>query len=114
MKQVAIVSGEREDRGVEQVKTHTTELSALRDDELIALVARRQEQALGAIYDRYGRLVYAVALRITGDRETTEEVVQDVFQNIWQSAAGFQANVGSFSSWLLSITRHRAIDTTRS
>lgn len=92
----------------------TNELAQLRDDELIALIVRRQETALGALYDRYGRLVYAIALRITGDRQTTEEVVQDVFQNIWQSAAGFQASSGSLSSWLMGISRHRAIDATRS
>lgn len=90
------------------------ELAALRDEELVALLLRRQEAALGAVYDRYGRLVYTVALRITGDRETAEEVVQDVFQNIWQAAGSFQPQLGSFSSWLLGITRHRAIDATRS
>lgn len=99
---------------MEQAKAPADDIASLRDDELILLVARRQEQALGAIYDRYGRLVYAVALRITGDRQTAEEVVQDVFQNIWNSAAGFQSNVGSLSSWLMGITRHRAIDATRS
>lgn len=90
------------------------ELAALRDEELMALVLRRQEAALGALYDRYIRLVYAVALRITGDRETAEEVVQDVFQSIWQTAGSFQPGVGSFSAWLLGIARHRAIDATRS
>lgn len=99
---------------MEQANATATQLAALRDDELMTLVLQRHEPALGSIYDRYGRLVYAVALRITGDRQTAEEVVQDVFQNIWQSAAGFQAGVGSFSSWLLGITRHRAIDATRS
>jgi RNA polymerase sigma-70 factor (ECF subfamily) len=84
------------------------------DEELMALVLRRQEAALGALYDRYSRLVYTVALRITGDRETTEEVMQDVFQNVWQAAASFQPGVGAFSSWLLGITRHRSIDVTRS
>jgi RNA polymerase sigma-70 factor, ECF subfamily len=91
-----------------------TELTSVSDEELMALVLRRQEAALGALYDRYSRLVYAVALRITGDRETTEEVVQDVFQNVWQAAASFQPGVGAFSSWLLGITRHRSIDVTRS
>jgi RNA polymerase sigma-70 factor (ECF subfamily) len=80
----------------------------------MALVLRRQEAALGTIYDRYIRLVYAVALRITGDRETAEEVVQDVFQNVWQAAGSFQPGVGSFTAWLLGIARHRAIDATRS
>jgi RNA polymerase sigma-70 factor (ECF subfamily) len=90
------------------------ELASLRDEELVELVLRHKDAALGAIYDRYGRLVYTVALRITGDRETAEEVVQDVFQNVWQAAGGFQAGLGSISSWLLGITRHRAIDATRS
>lgn len=99
---------------LEQANAPAMELAVLRDDELIALVQRRHEQALGAMYDRYGRLVHTVALRITGDRQTAEEVVQDVFQNIWQSAATFQIGLGSFSSWLLGITRHRAIDATRS
>jgi RNA polymerase sigma-70 factor (ECF subfamily) len=90
------------------------ELASATDEELMALVLRRQEAALGAIYDRYIRLVYAVALRITGDRETAEEVVQDVFQNVWQAAGSFQPGVGSFAAWLLGIARHRAIDATRS
>ena len=96
------------DRGTVQ------ELASATDEELMALVLRRQEAALGALYDRYIRLVYAVALRITGDRETAEEVVQDVFQNVWQAAGSFQPGVGTFAAWLLGIARHRAIDATRS
>lgn len=83
------------------------------DAALLARVVRREEQALGAIYDRYHRLVFAIALRITADRAAAEEVVQDVFQAVWQSALGFRAD-GSFRSWLIGITRHRAIDMTRS
>jgi RNA polymerase sigma-70 factor (ECF subfamily) len=83
------------------------------DEELIARVCWREEPALGAIYDRYSRLIYTIALRIVGDREVAEEVVQDVFQAVWQSAGSFQPN-GSFSAWLIGIARHRAIDATRS
>ena len=89
-------------------------MTALRDEELLAMVIQRQERALGQLYDRYGRLVYTIALRITGDRQTAEEVVQDVFQNVWQAAGSYQAGIGQFSSWLLGISRHRAIDATRS
>lgn len=99
---------------MERADATAAELSVLRDEELLALVLRRREAALAAIYDRYGRLVYTVALRITGDRQTAEEVVQDVFQNVWQAAGTFQPGVGAFSSWLLGIARHRAIDATRS
>ncbi len=87
---------------------------ALRDDELIALVARREEAALGQIYDRYGGLVYTIALRVTGDRQTAEEVVQDVFQSVWQTAAGYQPGRGACAAWLVGIARHRAIDAIRS
>lgn len=83
------------------------------DEELIARVCWREEPALGEIYDRYNRLVYAIALRIVGDRESAEEVAQDVFQAVWQSAGSFQPD-GNFSAWLIGIARHRAIDTTRS
>jgi RNA polymerase sigma-70 factor (ECF subfamily) len=100
-------------RSVDQADVLSAELTALRDEQLVRLVVQRDERALGVLYDRYIRLTYAVALRVTGDRETAEEVVQDVFQAVWQSAAGFQPAVATFSSWLLGITRHRAIDATR-
>lgn len=99
---------------VNEAVTNAAQLNSLRDEALLALIARREEVALGILYDRYIRLVYSVALRITGDRQTAEEVVQDVFQNVWQTASSFQPEVGSCSTWLLSIARHRAIDATRS
>lgn len=83
------------------------------DEELIARVRWHEEPALAAIYDRYSRLIYTIALRIVGDRESAEEVTQDVFQAVWQSAGSFQPT-GNFSAWLIGIARHRAIDATRS
>lgn len=83
------------------------------DRVLVARVLRREEGALDQIYTRYGRLVYAIALRITGDIPAAEEVVQDVFQAVWQSIASFQPD-GNFVAWLIGIARHRAIDATRS
>jgi RNA polymerase sigma-70 factor (ECF subfamily) len=83
------------------------------DEELIARVRWHEEPALAEIYDRYSRLIYTIALRIVGDRESAEEVMQDVFQAVWQSAGSFQPT-GNFSAWLIGIARHRAIDATRS
>ncbi|HEU5099552.1 MAG TPA: sigma-70 family RNA polymerase sigma factor [Roseiflexaceae bacterium] len=77
------------------------------DEELIARVRWHEEPALAAIYDRYSRLIYTIALRIVGDRESAEEVTQDVFQAVWQSAGSFQPS-GNFSAWLIGIARHRA------
>ncbi len=82
------------------------------DTALIERIVRREEYALGILYDRYARLVYAIALRISGEHSIAEEVTQDVFHAIWQSAASFQPD-GNLSHWIMGITRHRAIDATR-
>ncbi|GIV90816.1 MAG: DNA-directed RNA polymerase sigma-70 factor [Chloroflexus sp.] len=89
-------------------------LRDLSDEFLIDLIVQREEAALGELYDRYAALVYAIALRITGDRQTAEEVMQDVFQNIWQTAGGFRRQAGLVVHWLIGISRHRAIDALRS
>ncbi len=85
----------------------------LDDAALITLVARREEAALAALYDRYSRLVYSVALRVVGQRQLAEEITLDAFQNIWQAAASFRPERGRFVTWLMSVTRHRAIDELR-
>lgn len=90
------------------------DLGALRDDELLALIASGDEPALGVIYDRYSGLVYTIALRVTGDRQTAEEVMQDVFQGVWQTAGSYQAGRGACAAWMVGIARHRAIDVSRS
>ncbi|HZG65096.1 MAG TPA: sigma-70 family RNA polymerase sigma factor [Herpetosiphonaceae bacterium] len=86
----------------------------LRDDELLQLIAGGDEQALGALYDRYGRLVFSIALRVTDDRSCAEDVTQDVFHRVWTHAYGFSLVVGSAAGWIIGITRHRAIDEIRS
>ena len=81
-------------------------------DDVVAGLLRREEWALSIIYDRYSQLVYAIAFRITCDYAIAEEVVQDVFQAVWQSASSFKPQ-SSFVGWLIGIARHRAIDATR-
>ncbi len=85
----------------------------LSDEELLALVADGRPEALEAVYDRYSRQTYALALRILCDREASEEVVQDTFVAVWRRAASYQASVGRPYSWLFKITRNRAIDELR-
>lgn len=88
-------------------------LTNVSDDDLIAQIVCGCEDALDVIYTRYHRLVYAVALRLTGDHMVAEEVMQDVFHVVWQSAGAFRLG-GSLAAWLVGIARHRAIDATRS
>ncbi len=83
------------------------------DDELLAAVGRRDETAVAALYDRYGRLAFSVAYRILGDQGAAEDVVQDAFLSVWRRAASFQPGRGSVRTWLLSIVHHRAIDRLR-
>jgi RNA polymerase sigma-70 factor (ECF subfamily) len=88
--------------------------ATLRDATLLERIGQGDSSALAEFYDQYARLVFSVALRITSDQEIAEEVTQDVFYDVWRSAKGFRPASGSGTTWLLSITRHRAIDTTRS
>jgi RNA polymerase sigma factor (sigma-70 family) len=81
-----------------------------------ALVTRVQEQdggALEALYRRYGRPCYGLARRILTDDQFAQDVVQEVFLTVWRDAARFDPGRGAFSSWLLSMTHHKAVDAVR-
>lgn len=83
------------------------------DAALLRLVAQSDHEALAVLYDRYSRLVYSLALQVVGDSAAAEEITQDVFTSVWQKAASYRAEQSKFSTWLSSITRHRAIDVLR-
>lgn len=87
--------------------------SELDDAALLGLMARGQDGALAALYDRYGRLVYSVAYHAVGDAETAEEITQDVFVRAWESAHTYRAEMARVGTWLVSITRNRSIDELR-
>jgi RNA polymerase sigma-70 factor, ECF subfamily len=83
----------------------------LPDEQLMARLGGPElEAALSTLYDRYGRTVYAVGLKILGDRSLAEELVQDVFLKVWRSSGTFNPSRASFSTWLYRVTRSAAID----
>jgi RNA polymerase sigma-70 factor (ECF subfamily) len=84
------------------------------DRELVALLRAQPVAGIAALYDRYGRLVFSMALRVVQERGAAEEITQDVFVRCWRSLDRYQPNQGSLASWLLSITHNRAIDELRS
>ncbi len=86
---------------------------AQQDRELVAQIRRRDQQALMALYRRYGALVYSLALRVVRIPVAAEEVTQDVFLKVWQQPERWDPAGGQFSSWLLTITRNAAIDRLR-
>ncbi len=71
------------------------------------MMTQSDEQALGALYDRYGRLVYSLALHITGDLAIAEEVTQDVFQRVWTAADAFRAGCLE-QGWIIALTQRQA------
>ena len=93
--------------------TATVDFSALGDADLISRVADGDARALEVLYDRYSRVVYSFALRIVGDPQIAEELLQEVFFRTWQQGGAFRENRGAFVTWLLSITHNMAIDEVR-
>ena len=69
--------------------------------------------ALERLYDQYGAMSFSVAYRITGDRASAEDVVQEAFLGAWRNAGRYVDARGSVRTWLLSIVHHRAIDAVR-
>ena len=83
------------------------------DAGLIQRIAHADQAALGLLYDLYGRLIFSIACQILSDEALAEEVTQDVFIQVWNKAATYQAAQGKVLTWLTSIARHRAIDSRR-
>lgn len=86
---------------------------ALRDARLVSAIHSRNDQAMGELYDLYSSLVYSVALRILGDSAAAEDVLQDIFMQLWRNPEAFDSARGSLPAWLAVITRNRAIDSLR-
>jgi RNA polymerase sigma-70 factor, ECF subfamily len=83
------------------------------DEDLISRILSGDELALGAAYDRYGRLLHSVARHILQDSGAVDEVVQDTFYQLWRVAGSFDSARGTLGCWLLVIARNRSIDRLR-
>ncbi len=83
------------------------------DSALIERMMSGDEAALSAIYDRYSPMLFGVLMRILRDRPAAEEVLQDLFVQLWRNAAQFDPGRGSLAAWLLIIGRNRAISRLR-
>ncbi len=94
-------------------KENTVEFIALSDEEIVARLMDGESGAMGALYDRYARLVFSLALKILNDSGAAEEVVQEVFVKVWRRAPEYSSERGKFSSWLTGIAHNHAIDELR-
>jgi RNA polymerase sigma-70 factor, ECF subfamily len=84
------------------------------DADLVLRLQRRDPQALADLYDRYGRLVFSLILRVVRDTGIAEDLVQETFLRVWNRVQGFEAGKGTIGPWLLAVARNRAIDYLRS
>lgn len=83
------------------------------DASLLTQVQRGDEAAMAALFDRYSKVVYSVALRVLRDPASAEDVLQEIFMQIWRSPGGFIATRGSLGGWLAVVSRNRSIDALR-
>jgi len=89
------------------------DLARLSDEALLSLVASSDEDALAALYDRFGRVAYGLALRILRDQALAQDAVQEAFLGVWRNADRFLAERAKASTWILTLVHRRAVDLVR-
>ena len=83
------------------------------DAALVSAIRGGDQSAMATLYDRYSSIVYSVALRVLADTGAAEDVLQEVFMQLWRNPTAFDASRGSLGAWLAVITRNRSIDALR-
>jgi RNA polymerase sigma-70 factor (ECF subfamily) len=87
--------------------------SAQDDAALLGLIERGDERAMALLFERYSKVVYSVALRVLRDPASAEDVLQEIFMQVWRNPGGFVATRGSLGGWLAVVARNRSIDALR-
>ena len=88
-------------------------MEELTDEVLLQLLHLGNEDALGALYDRYGKSAYSLAYRMLGDVQAAEDAVQGAFINIWRRSGSFSNARGTARTWIMAVVHHRTIDVGR-
>jgi RNA polymerase sigma-70 factor, ECF subfamily len=88
--------------------------NAMTSDVVLMTAIRSGDQgSMAALYDRYSSIVYSVALRVLQDTGAAEDVLQEIFMQLWRNPGAFDASRGNMAAWLAVIARNRAIDALR-
>lgn len=83
------------------------------DHSLLELVRGRDQNAMAALFDRYGTMVYSIAMRVLRESSSAEDVMQEVFIRVWENPEAFVSGRGSLAGWLAVVARNRAVDALR-
>jgi RNA polymerase sigma-70 factor (ECF subfamily) len=89
-------------------------MRSLTDQQLIERIAAKQPEALAALYDRFSKLLYGIILTVVRDSDDAEDILQEVFIQIWRSAHTYQQALGTPKTWLVRLAHNRGIDLLRS
>lgn len=84
------------------------------EQELVSLLRNRDNKAFAYLYDNYASALYSIILQIVNDGELANDVLQEVFVNIWRRIEQYDATKGRLFTWMMNIARNAAIDTLRS
>src|SRR5882672_9218530 len=85
----------------------------MEDSCLLVRIQARDQGAMSVLFNRYAALVYAVALRVLKDASEAEDVMQEIFVQIWREPGVFVSGRGSLGAWLAVVARNRSIDVLR-
>jgi RNA polymerase sigma-70 factor (ECF subfamily) len=97
----------------EHSKASLQATKATEDAAMLERVEQGDQAAMGLLFDRYSGIVYSVALRVLKDTGQAEDVMQDIFIQIWKKPGAFISGRGSLGAWLVVVARNRAIDSLR-
>ena len=87
--------------------------TTVKENELLPEIAKKDRAAFDELYSRFSQVVYNLSFRVVKNKSDAEEVVQEVFVQIWRTAQKYDDSRGAVSTWIMNITRSRAIDKTR-
>lgn len=91
----------------------TVNRSETDDMGLLSRIQSGDQEAMSALFDRYGTMVYSVALRVLKDTGEAEDVMQEIFVQVWKNPSAFVSGRGSLGGWLVVVARNRSIDMIR-
>ena len=111
---LALPSAMPQEGNRETTRLNLPDLGRLTDGDLIRRVARRDANAFEALYHRFARPVFGLALRRLGDRMRAEDAVQETFAAVWRSARTYKPDRGAGAPWLYAVARHAIVDRSRS
>ena len=108
-------SEDRQGRASARTPADDARMAAAREalNAILSAVAKQDRTAFEALYRKTSAHIFSVILRVVSDRAEAEDLLQDVYINVWRRAAAFDATRGSAMTWLIALARNRAIDRLR-